>query len=579
MPDTPTDVPSFSVSVSGSTTQYEGRIISIQVTTAVNRIARARIELSDGSPSEEDFEISDSSDFVPGTAIEILAGYDQTNTSIFSGIVLGIGLESDEFGSSRLIVECVDKAIKMTIGTNTAYYADQTDSNIIGALISNASLDSDVTSTSYQWAQLIQSSSTDWDFMMSRAEVNGMIVVNSAGKVTVAAPETSDSGTTATYGVDMFSFRTKLDASTQLQGVQSESWDPSSQATVTATASEPSVPTQGNQTGSTLGSVAAPSTFNLVTTATIESDPLQAWADAQLLRSRLAMIRGSVTLRGDSSLAPNTVITLKGLGDRFNGSAYVSSVTHKLRDANWKTELETGLDAKFFTEKVEVTELPAKGLLPGFAGLYIGTVLQIDSDPDSESRIQINIPVVGEAGSGVWARIGMPYATAGMGIYFMPEVGDEVIVGFFNQDPRAPVILGSMYSSSNAPPYTADSDNTYKAIVTKSEVKVEVDDVKKILTLTTPSGFQAVFDEDSKKVTVETPGSRSITLDDDGESVELSDPNGGTVTMNSSGITLKSDQNITIQSSANVEIKGDGGVTVETSATLTLTGSSQVEIN
>ncbi|WP_459613983.1 phage baseplate assembly protein V [Dickeya oryzae] len=58
---------------------------------------------------------------------------------------------------------------------------------------------------------------------------------------------------------------------------------------------------------------------------------------------------------------------------------------------------------------------------------------------------------------GLWARLASYYASSGIGAQFMPEVGDEVILGYFNNNPSDPVILGSLYSSKNPPPVTPEA--------------------------------------------------------------------------------------------------------------------------
>ena len=122
----------------------------------------------------------------------------------------------------------------------------------------------------------------------------------------------------------------------------------------------------------------------------------------------------------------------------------------------------------------------AAALLPAIQGLQNGVVKKIHEDPDGEFRIQVDVPVIAPTGDGIWARMSHFYATADAGCFFMPEVGDEVLLGFLNNDPRFAVILGMLYSSSKKKaPYKADQKNTYKAFVTKSQMKIEFEDVKK----------------------------------------------------------------------------------------------------
>ena len=104
----------------------------------------------------------------------------------------------------------------------------------------------------------------------------------------------------------------------------------------------------------------------------------------------------------------------------------------------------------------------AAGVLPAVDGLQIGVVLKLDADPAGEYRIQVNVPVLEAQTEGVWARLLSFYASNGFGQYCVPEVGDEVILGYLNNDPCYPVILGSVYSSKQKPAYEHSAENNLK---------------------------------------------------------------------------------------------------------------------
>ena len=86
----------------------------------------------------------------------------------------------------------------------------------------------------------------------------------------------------------------------------------------------------------------------------------------------------------------------------------------------------------------------ASGLLPPIAGLQTGIVKQVAKDPGGQFRVALELPLLQMPGQLVWARLASFYASNKIGEVFYPEVGDEVVAGFMNQDPRYPVILGSL---------------------------------------------------------------------------------------------------------------------------------------
>lgn len=142
----------------------------------------------------------------------------------------------------------------------------------------------------------------------------------------------------------------------------------------------------------------------------------------------------------------------------------------------------------------------------------------------------------------VWARLCASDAGKQRGYFFRPEVSDEVLVGFLNNDPRHPIVLGSLFGSNNAPPddFNKDLDkNKFKGIVTKSGTTI------------------SFLDDEKSAVFIQTPGKNKILLDDDAKSIKLTDQNGNIVTMDENGVEMKSSKNFKINaSSGNVEITG-----------------------
>ena len=191
------NVVSYEIKADGTALPDSYNVLSVTIIKEVNKISTCEIVLTDGDPANEDFPVSEASTLVPGVEIEVLLGYDQENTSIFKGIVLkqSISTSSDSGTDTKVEITAKDKAVKMTVGRKNANYVKKKDSDIMSTLIGNSGASADVTSTSKQWDELIQYYATDWDFLISRAEFNGMLVTTDAGTVSVKAPsDASDCG-------------------------------------------------------------------------------------------------------------------------------------------------------------------------------------------------------------------------------------------------------------------------------------------------------------------------------------------------------------------------------------------------
>ncbi|NPT47809.1 hypothetical protein GNZ12_42260 [Paraburkholderia sp. 1N] len=194
------------------------------------------------------------------------------------------------------------------------------------------------------------------------------------------------------------------------------------------------------------------------------------------------------------------------------------------------------------------TSLPA-GLPPGMAGLQIGIVRKIDADPLAMTRVLVDLPLIDHDGEGIWARVGSLYGASQGGISFMPEIGDEVLVGFINNDPRSPVVLGSVCGGKHGSPDTSHEANTSKTIVTRGQIRITLQDI-------------------DKTVTIETPGGQVMVMSDTDESISITDSHANNVKLSASGIALTSPKDIAITASGAVNIQGAAGVNVTSSTSV-----------
>ena len=367
-----------------------------------------------------------------------------------------------------------------------------------------------------------------------------------------------------TYGKDLIEFEAKVNAIDQVPNVEAVAWDIKDQAVLNQSSTTPSVPEVGNLKAKKLGSDLGIDSQTIRSAGQVDANLLKSWADARLLKSRLSMVTGRASFTGSALVLPNTSVKVNGVGNRFSGTAFVSSVKHSIREGIWTTDIGLGLDDDWFAMRSNLNPMPAAGLTPEFGGLMIAKVMKLDEDPLGFSRVQVKLPMMQDDNNGIWARLAAYYATNTKGNFFIPEIDDEVVVGFLNNDPNYPVILGSLYSTKNPPPYKPSAENYIKAIVTKSDCKI-------------------VFDDEKKVITVQTPAQNKITISDDEKGIILKDQNGNTITTGESGLAFKdcngneikmSQSGIEITSNSNIKVSTSGGdVTV---SGLNVTNSAQV---
>ncbi|MDY8138094.1 type VI secretion system tip protein VgrG [Aquimarina sp. 2201CG5-10] len=568
------DLVTHKVLVGGQELSKKYQVKTIVVEKEVNRISTAKIILIDGEPAKQDFELSNEELLIPGAEIEITAGYHSDEESIFKGIVIKHNIKIKTNGS-YLILECKDEAVKLTIGRKSKYFYENKDSGIIEEIIDSYGLDKDVEATNHEHKELVQYNISDWDFIISRAQANGKLCFVDEGKLTIKKPDFgAESIETVTFGATLLNLDAEIDARHQIDKVTSYSWNYADQEIVEAEGADPSVALNGNLTPSDLSSVIALENLELRHGGSLSTAELQDWSDAKWMFQQLSKIRGRVKFQGIPAAKPGVILNLQGVGDRFNGKIYVTAVSHHISEGNWTVDAQFGVNPKWFSETYDINPMPASGLLSGVCGLQVGIVSQLEEDPDGEDRILVQIPIVNSEEQGIWCRVASLDAGENRGAFFRPEIEDEVIIGFINDDPNDAVVLGMLHSSAKPAPITATDDNHEKGFITRSEMKVLFDDDKKSITIETPAGKKMILDEDAGSIVIEDDNSNIITIDDSGIAIESASD----INMTASGDVNIEGTNVNITANAQFKAEGSAGVEMSSSATATLKGSL-VQIN
>lgn len=541
-------VVTVTIKCNGRAIKPEYELLYIDVSHEFNRIPTAELGYIDGDVANQSFPISDGPEFKPGSQVEIKLRYEetgQTDKTVFKGIVVKQGLQMNSDGCV-LVAELSDESIKMTTTRKSAVFVDMKDSDVIKKLVSSYGLKNGKSAaTKVSHKKMVQYNATDWDFMLSRAEVNALLVSVSAGAVSLIAPSISGAAKHKyEFGIsEILDMTLEVDARSQVGAVQTISWDAKKQALTNPVKGQEFKLNQGDITPGSLAKVVSGDDEILVAGVGFETQEAKAWADARMMRSRLSMLRGRLRIYGTPDLEVGDLIELGGVGSRYSGKAMVTAVRHVVNSDGWETHVQFGLDAEPFARHTNIVDAKASGLLPGVNGLQIGIVTGA-LDPDDENRIEVKIPAVDAKNGLVWARLAMPDAGNKRGVLFRPEASDEVILGFLNDDPRQAVIIGSLYSSANKAPFKAEDKNPEKGIVTRS-------------------GMKLVFDDEKKLLTILTSEKNVITINEQDKFIELKDANNNIVKMSSDGITMESGKDFIIKSKGDVKIQATGAVEVK----------------
>ena len=171
-----------------------------------------------------------------------------------------------------------------------------------------------------------------------------------------------------------------------------------------------------------------------------------------------------------------------------------------------------------------------------------------NKDPEKLGRVRVNFFWQNSDQKSPWIRAVNPYSANERGFYFIPEIEDEVLVGFEGGDAEKPYVVGSLYHGTNKPHSNwPNNKNNFKGIVTRSNLRLE-------------------FDEEKKTTTIDTPAGNKIVVSDDKQTILLSDENMNKVEMSPDGIVLDSMKDISITSQAKISIDALNGIELSSTA-------------
>ena len=145
-----------------------------------------------------------------------------------------------------------------------------------------------------------------------------------------------------------------------------------------------------------------------------------------------------------------------------------------------------------------------------FKGVEVGTVVDVN-DPNGEGRIRVDFPWMGGENKLYWAPVATLMSGGSRGSWFMPEVGDEVLVAFEQEDVEHPFVIGFLWNGKDKPPETSSHKRLLKSVKGHTILLDDSDGGEKI-EITTGQGLKITMDDTNS----------SIQLNGGGRIVELS---------------------------------------------------------
>jgi phage protein D len=397
---------------------------------------------------------------------------------LIEGEITGIEVSFNEKSEAPIIVRGYDISHRLHRGRHNYSFLNMSDTEIVKDIATRTGITLNrIDNSSQKHEYVFQENQTHMEFLRERAARIGYELFVQDNKLNFCKPA-SQSSLQLKWLDDINSFKTRITTAEQVKSVEVRGWDYKQKKAISETAESEKVVTK---TGNKLGS-AAIDKFNLKEPSkiTVVDQPVSTIAEAKAMAQALCdelggeFVYADARSEGNPKIRPGRVVTINGLGDRYSGQYYVTETRH------------------IYSRRVYYTEFSVRGLRSGSLFTTISTPTRLqpgqtflvgivtdNNDPDNMGRVKVYFPTLtppdrpgaskstSKAGKGnkgnkaskaeehesYWARM----VAIGAGQYqkgfdCLPEVGDEVLVGFEHGDIHRPYIIGGVWNGKDKMP-------------------------------------------------------------------------------------------------------------------------------
>ncbi len=501
----------------------------------------------------------------------------------FIGVVTDVQIENSIDGLNTVLLHAASPTIAMDGAVRNAHYHDKSASDIVGAIVGNYPITvGKIESTKGKYKFDTQYRETDFDYIMRLAHGSGMFAWYSgrdfnlgpaSGAKTVELKWRENLGAfkmglgtaPVEFKSDVYNYEQKKIYSQDSKSISQDSV----LSNLSKTAPEASKKIYKN------------SGFSMAPKSVDDAQAL----DKTLKNERRKAMGSMIRCTGESIIPEVGVglcVRISGMDD-LDGQYWVIGASHYFNEsgkyhnnfvcspldiaypggADVRMDVESAEEQKSETASVEKVAAAKKEPV---IGMHVARVVDL-KDPEKLGRIKVSYPWL-DSEQTAWVRLVVPHAGKDRGWYTLPELDDEVLVGYEHGNTDHPVVLGCLYNKENAPMAEAISaDNDVKMFMTRAGNKIVFNDKAdaETITISQKDGKnKIVLDISGPSISIETEGDISIK----GKNVNIE---------TQEGITMKATGDIKLQG-ANVEIKADANIKSQAAANQEISGNAQVNV-
>lgn len=519
-----------------------------------------------------------------GCRIEVAAAPDGGGAprTLMRGEVTGLEQESDTAGTWT-VVRGYDLAHRLCRGRRTRTFLDATDGEIVRRVAAEAGLDvGEVDDDGVAHEHVGQFNLSDWEFLRARANERGRELAVVDGRLTWCPPAEHTAAPSAlgspgaparprqlALGGNLLRLSPRVTAAEQVREVRVRGWDPETKQAVRGSANAATV---GASAGASPGELAGrfDAAPYLVADRPVRSEQ-EADAVAGAIAEQLASAHAEMTglALGDPDLVPGAAVSVSCVGWPHDGDYVLTGARHRYDETGYHTEFTvSGRQERSLLglASLGATKRAHRGGGPPWPGLVIGQVTDV-ADPDLRFRVKVAFPWLSDDYESWWARVAQPGAGNARGLAWLPEVGDEVLVGFLHGDVREPYVLGGLYNGADHAPLNgrlvdADSGQVLRRVMaSRTNHRIVLSD-----------------DDQASRIEIATgDGSATITLDATDTKIVVD--GSGQVTIHAGGpLKLAGDGDLELSAQGDIKLDARGEIKLSGGAGASIDGGPQVSV-
>lgn len=494
-------------------------------------------------------------------------------TPLMMGEVTAVEIDYGPDGNLT-VVRGLDRSHRLMRGSTTMSYPEMTASDVVTALVGEAGLPPGEiipTENVYEW--LSQANVSSWVFIKQLCALENCVAYVDPMGLFCFGPMTSPEegppppmsydvpleGAQLQLGKNLIRLRAVVNAAEQVPAVSVTGWDPLMSMPVVGPG--PALPSTSQSID--------PATLPVTVAGEFEAQPLidssrpfanlgaattRAKAIASEIAGALAELEGQCL--GDPSVLAGKSVSLGLAGAPFDGYYTVSSARHVFDPAvgGYTTWFTVGGKQDRSLHGL-ASGAGAKPSRPEIPGVVIGVVVD-NADVQSQGRVKVQFPWLDEAYVSAWAPVAQLSASKEFGSLWLPEIGDEVLVGFDRGNIDYPYVFGCLYNGTTmpAPPPETEGGVGERRIMSRARHMIEFNDGPELLNIKIVTGDQTI----------------SITLDAEQQALNI--VSAGQVNVEAAeALSIKSAADITVEAGGQFSLQAAGGISLETA------GSAQIQ--